>query len=636
MPREVLHRFEYDGKRFAIDPETCFCFECDAISWDLLDHYPHETSNRIYHLLGERHDPKELSEVIGELEWLRATSSILPPPKQEEMLKVYEVERGLKRLSLAIQEGATARARKRWFGAGEAPPEAGEARHLAHGAIALLFARSGKQTELELELVAAGRLSRPEAAAQLAVHAFRSATLAGKKLTVLVRVDAIAPSKCPAVLDGHTVSAQLVLTSADDAATHIGTFARAIEGSLPRLSKMFATDAEGVSGRIIVRPGHPRFGGVVEALDGAGFGTIELDVDGAYVADSDLDPAVLVAALSESAVYYAQRLLKHQYFRLDPIAPLFWRIYNGKPVRRTDPIGTNELAVDGDGGVYPCRSLIGVEGFRLGSVRDAALDEGALSRYEDVGSLTTPACIHCWARNLCGGGTAAVHHALSGSHRTPHEPWCDGQRAWLESVVSAFQLLSSAAVNFERIHNSLGGKGKTSLFTLARAALRMTIAVRPVEESDAPMLAQWENWNESAYFLFNGGGVLLATTYDREMDALHPRGIEQELMLTRRNGEPLGLFKIRPEPLPGVAQGWIYMHAEANYASESVRKGFRAIIEEAGAQQAVTRLTVSAAPHETGLRAFLEGVGFDHAGDMREALYLHGAYHDVAVYRLAL
>lgn len=636
MPRELLHRFEYDGKRFAIDPETCFCFECDAISWDLLDHYPHETSNRIYHLLGERHDPKELSEVIGELEWLRATKSILPPPKQEEMLKVYDVERGLKRLSLVIQEGAPARARKRWFGGGEPAAEGSDARSLAHGAIALLFARSGQQKDLELELVAAGGLPQPDAAAELAVHALRSAALAGKKLTVIVRVDGVALSKCPAALDGHTVSAQLVLTGAEDVSTHVRAFARAVEGSLPRLSKMFATDAEDVSGRIIVRPGHPGFGGVVEALDSAGFGTIELDVDGAYVANPGLDPAAMVRALSESAVYYAQRLLKHQYFRLDPIATQFWRIYNGKPSRRTDPTGTNELAVDSDGGVYPCRRLIGVEAFRLGSVGDAALDEGALSRYEDVGSLTTPACIHCWARNLCGGGTAAVHYALSGSHRTPHEPWCDGQRAWLESIVSAFQLLSSAAVQFERIYNSLGRKGKASLFTLARAALRMSIAVRPVEESDAPMLAQWENWNESAYFLFNEGGVFLATTYDREMDALHPRGTEQELMLIRRNGEPFGLFKIRPEPLPGAAQGWIYLHSEADYASESVRKGFRAIIEEAGAQQAVSRLTVSAAPHESGLRAFLEAVGFEHVGDMREALYLHGGYHDVAVYRLAL
>ena len=51
MALPAIHRFERAGKRFAIDPETCFCFECDAVSWDVLDHYPHEPVNRIYHLL---------------------------------------------------------------------------------------------------------------------------------------------------------------------------------------------------------------------------------------------------------------------------------------------------------------------------------------------------------------------------------------------------------------------------------------------------------------------------------------------------------------------------------------------------------------------------------------------------------
>jgi len=162
----------------------------------------------------------------------------------------------------------------------------------------------------------------------------------------------------------------------------------------------------------------------------------------------------------------------------------------------------------------------------------------------------------------------------------------------------------------------------------------MTIGVRQIEEADAEMLTKWENWNESAYFLCNETGVVLATKYDREMESLHPRGVDQELVLIRKNGDPFGLLKVRPEQLPGAATASVYMRNGADYAAESIRKGFRAILKEAGAQQSIRRLTVPVSPKEQGLAAFLEAVGFKREGVLREALYLHGAYHDVTVYSI--
>ena len=31
-----LHRFERGGRRFVLDPDTVFCFQCDDISWDVI------------------------------------------------------------------------------------------------------------------------------------------------------------------------------------------------------------------------------------------------------------------------------------------------------------------------------------------------------------------------------------------------------------------------------------------------------------------------------------------------------------------------------------------------------------------------------------------------------------------------
>lgn len=637
MPRPAIHRFELNNRRFAIDPDTCFCFECDEISWDVLAYYPFTSANRIYHELGEKHNVRELAEVIGELEWLRATKSIFPILKPEDIRKQLETEQGLKCLSVRLpREGAEAAPVKRgWFGQG-AVVHSSSARDLGRDAVALLLNRSLQQKELRLEFVEDGAIHNPALIADLCAHALRAARLSDKKLAVAIHVANVTLSGAPEPLAGHTVSVKLEFQSDTDVTDHVNALAKAFpQPTLGRLVKILQPAAEGVSGRVVVRPNHPEFGGVVEALDSAGFTTIELDLDGAYVANPGLEPRTMLPGLTKSAVYYAQQLLKHKYFRLDPIASLFWRIYDGSPLRRSDPLGTNELAVDADGSVYPSWRLVGVPEHKVGSLVDGELDETALAGFTDIGSQGIASCRKCWVRNLCGGGTGAVHHALSGSVRRPNEAWCETQRQWMAAAVSAFQLLSSHGVNFTRVYSSLTKTAKPGLFTMLRAAMGMTVAMRPIEESDAEMLVRWENWNDAAYFSFNESGLLLATRYDREMDSLHPQGVQQEMIVIRKTGEPIGLFRVRPERTPGAAQAWIYLRREADYASDEVRKGFRFLLKQAGGQQSIRRITVPVSDQETALGAFLTAIGFQKEGTLREALYLHNSYRDVHVYGIS-
>ncbi|MBI5095773.1 MAG: SPASM domain-containing protein [Candidatus Hydrogenedentes bacterium] len=638
MARELIHRFEQNGTRFALDPETCFCFECDAISWDVLEYYPQTPINKILHELGGKYDPKELSEVVGELEWLRSTKSILKTPSQDEIAKLYELEKGVKRLTLRLPGNATQDLPKRrgWFPADRASEPGRSGSGLAPAAIALLLGRSAAQKELRLELVVEQRLHNVDETAAICVDAVKAANLAGKKLTVCVRIANVQVAKAPGPLQGHTLDVSVEFQDTSDVTAWIRGLAFDGPVSLDRLAKIVQPGANGVTGRIIVRPNHAEFGDAVKTLRDSGFAAIELDLDSAYAVTPALNPSDLLTGLGQTAMYYAQCLLKHDYFRLDPIAPLFMRIYEGAPMRRGDPAGTNELALDERGGIYPSPKLIGREEFKLGNLDDGQLDEDRLKQFEDVGSLTTPECLQCWARNLCGGGDAAVHYALSGSFRRPHAAWCEAQRAWMAAAVSAFQLLSSHGVNFTRMYGSLTPKARPSLFTMARAAFSLSIGMRPIEEADAELLVQWENWAETAYFLCNEKGMLLATKYDREMDSLHPEGLDRELVLIRKTGESFGLLKLRPEFSGASAKAWFYCRNEADYSSDAVRKGVRFVLKEVGGQQALRRVTVQAARHERALQAFLLGVGFEKLGVQREALYLHGKYEDVDVYGIDL
>ncbi len=612
--RELIHRFELNGRRFAVDTETCFCFECDEISWDVLEHYPFNSATRIAHLLADKHPRKEVDEVAGELEWLRATKSILQSPKIEDQQKLFEFEKGLKKLTVLL--GA-------------------ETKDIAETAINLLLNRAGAQKNLYLELRSCSQLSDAKAVAGLVEYALKAARLAAKNLTVAVAVSDVVPAKVPKALEGHSITLKMEFKQPGGIAAQLKPLTAPVK-NIAKTAKALQASTDGVRAVIRVRPGHPDFGDVAEELDKAGFKVIELDLEGSFAENPETNPAAMVAALGKSAQYYAKCLLKRHYFRLDPIAPLFWQIYNGKPTRRSDPAGTNELAVAADGTVYPSALFIGRDEFNVGSISSAELDEKMLKTFDDVGSLTTDECIRCWARNLCGGGTAAVHNALSGSFRKPNKAWCDAQRSWMMAAVSAFSILSSQGVNFSRVYNNLDPTTKPSLlkstFAVARAALSMNMSMRPIEEEDAEMLTNWENWNEAAYFLCNEKGLFLATQYDREMDSLHPRGIEKEFMLTRKNGQALGLLKVRPERSPGTATAWIYMNDPQDYESDSIHKSFKFIIKQAAAGQSFKRILVPASSQESGLQSFLEAIGFEELGIQREAMYLHRKYYDVHVY----
>ncbi|MFO7976936.1 MAG: SPASM domain-containing protein, partial [Candidatus Hydrogenedentota bacterium] len=501
MAGPALHRFELDGRRFAIDPETCFCFECDEICWDVLALYPATTISRIVHELKPKHSEREIYEVVGELEWLRNVKSILPRVSVKELQERYEIEDGLKRLTVELPPPAspeTASEKRRWFQkSAERTPDSVSS--IGHDAAHLLLDRAGNQKALELEFLEQGHIHDLETVATLCAHALRAARLAAKELTAAVRVHDINIAPLSEALRNHTISARLEFRAPENVRDYLKPLARGEAFSLAQLKKALEPGAGDVRGRIVVRPDTADFGEVVQTLDEAGFKVIELDLDATFVAHPDMPPADMLPGLSASAVYYARRLLEGHYFRLDPIASLFYRIYEGQPVQRSDPIGTNELGIDKHGDVYASWRVFGKEQFRHGSLRENAIDEAGIKRYEDMGVPTTGPCLRCWARHLCGGGRAAVHGALSGHFHRPHEPWCDAQRSWMAAAVSAFNTLSDAGVNFTRIYQTLTPTARKrpglSMFSMLRAAISLAIRMRPVEESDAEMLVRWENWN---------------------------------------------------------------------------------------------------------------------------------------------
>ena len=612
MSGPALHRFEVDGHFYALDPESCFCFECDAISWDVLEHYPHTPVNRILALLEDKHPRVELEEVVGELEWLRSSKSIVQTPKVADLEKLYAPAGGLKKISLA------------WEGAGRTNPA---------DALALLLGRSGVEKDIEFEFLCGARVKEPDKLAKITATWADAAALSGKRLSLSLRASAGALRDLSPALAGHAID--VVLTAAAPT-EHAAALNKALDaGTLAALAKWAQALPKETQARIVLKPGHATFGGAAKALRDAGFSHIELDVAALFLSNKNTDAAAVFQSLRENAEYYAKALLKRDQFRLDPVAGIFLRVYQGTPLRRSDPAGTQEMAVDAAGKVYPSPNYFGSALHCMGSLGNGELDATLLAQFENAGSATTAACTQCWARNLCGGGSLAVHHALTGSTREPSPAWCEAQRSWLESAVAAFNQLSTAGVNFVQVYESLGRKPKVSLWQAAKVLINTPLGIRPLAEADAPLLAKWENWSESAYFLSHEAGLLVTNQYDREMDALHPQGFEQEFVITPSSGAPIGLLRIRPLSLDGAAMAWLYFHNPADYQSAATRRGFRNLLDLLPSQQSIKRLLTPCGPSDAGLPLFLQASGFERAGNQRQSLYLHGAYHDVQWYTLA-
>jgi radical SAM protein with 4Fe4S-binding SPASM domain len=631
MP-DALHRFVEDGRRFVIDTETCFCFECDDISWDVLALYPNTPTNRIKHLLKDKHDPIVVDEVIGELEWLRHTSAILPKPKKEEASKPAAAPTSLRVVEYRLPASAAEqRAKRRWGGVKSGASTNGDP--YGRDAVSLLVARAGDEPA-RIVFAADRVLPDADAVTELCEHALRTGKLAGKPLQAEVRVDDIGGNASG--LDGHRVSASAIFGADADPAATVRAIAGLQNAAIGKWAKTLQNAGELVTAKVTLRPGDANFGEAVKALRDAGFNWIELDLHGAFAARPDLDPMAMAEALNGVARAYAESLAAHKYYRLDPIAELFNHIYEGKPNRRADLSGAQSLFISEDGGIFAGEYFAGKSAFEFGSIADAAIDEDARAAFYDLGAQNIGVCRACWARSLCGGGAAAVHHARTGAIHAPDAAWCDAQRKWLAALVASFNVLSSEGVDFTRVYHSLTLTGRPSLFGALKAAFQQTIGMRPIEEADAELLRDWEEWNDAAYFAFSETSVLMTTLYDREMDALHPQAQHQELMLIRRDGTPMGLFRLKPERTKGAAEAALYFRYEEDYAADSVRKGFQNLMAQAGGQQQLRRLTVPVSEQEAGLQQFLEAVGFQREGTLREALFLHDAYQDVHLYGYTL
>ena len=98
--------------------------------------------------------------------------------------------------------------------------------------------------------------------------------------------------------------------------------------------------------------------------------------------------------------------------------------------------GCEYVAVTPEGDIYPCHQFVGMEEYRMGSVRDGSFDMEISGKFAGQNIYTRPACRQCWARFYCSGGCSASNLIVNGDISVSNEVACAMERKRLECAIA--------------------------------------------------------------------------------------------------------------------------------------------------------------------------------------------------------
>ncbi|QXE90062.1 SPASM domain-containing protein [Geomonas subterranea] len=106
------------------------------------------------------------------------------------------------------------------------------------------------------------------------------------------------------------------------------------------------------------------------------------------------------------------------------------RIKRANRFTRPCGAGTNTLAINSQGEVFPCIAFVERADFAMGQT-----GQGSLSLHQTLQGFEVdrqPPCHACWLRYDCAGGCYATHYDMTGNARQPHPEYCQNMRGRAE------------------------------------------------------------------------------------------------------------------------------------------------------------------------------------------------------------
>jgi uncharacterized protein len=127
---------------------------------------------------------------------------------------------------------------------------------------------------------------------------------------------------------------------------------------------------------------------------------------------------------------------------LEDIPIYLERLKSGIKSKRFCGAGHSLMVVTPNGDFFPCPSLVSNAEFRMGSMRDG-ISEAIIERFYRNTVENKAACKACWARNLCGGGCAALAWDMNKNIEVPDAATCETLKAKIMGAIYIHDQLTS-------------------------------------------------------------------------------------------------------------------------------------------------------------------------------------------------
>jgi len=97
--------------------------------------------------------------------------------------------------------------------------------------------------------------------------------------------------------------------------------------------------------------------------------------------------------------------------------------------------GNEYVAIAANGDIYPCHQFVGIAGKKMGSVLDGSIDYGMKAEFAAADIFAKEECQKCWAKFYCSGGCSANNYLYRGNILKPYEISCEMERKRVECAV---------------------------------------------------------------------------------------------------------------------------------------------------------------------------------------------------------
>lgn len=429
----MIHKFIFDDNRIVYDVHSGALHVVDELAWDLLEDYNYLSEETLAEKHSVKYRPEDLKETLSEIKGLVEKNLLFSPdplggrynPPKENIVKA---------LCLHLAHDCNLECRYCFAGQGKfgGTPELMSAQ-VGQKALEFLIEASGPKRHVEVDFFGGEPLLNFKVLQSLVEYGNQLALENDKIIKFTVTTNAVNLDKqIGQFLNDNNISVVLSLDgrpevhdamrpfpsgkgSHDIVLKNIKNFLKSrnyqdyyIRGTYTSLNRDFSKD--------------------VEYYVEQGFDIVSLEP---VVSEQELHYTLKPEMLEEVCTQYevlarmiaqmrrAGRQINFFHFNVD---------LDGGPClpKRLSGCGAGYqyLAVDPQGGLYPCHQFVGQDEFIMGNVYDGVKHWDIGDRFKNTHLYAKEGCSQCWAKFLCSGGCHASAYFYGGGLKKPYEQAC--------------------------------------------------------------------------------------------------------------------------------------------------------------------------------------------------------------------